>query len=94
MHYEPLDMRRLWQSVIVQAMRDALRSGRARLETDDLQKFAARDWLEGRSTDFHHVCALAGIEPEVVWDWWQDVKDSADHYPTLTQLLNETRRKR
>lgn len=86
-------MQRLWQGVIVQAIRDALRTTNGRRDDEDLSKVAARDWLEGRSADFHHVCALAGVEPETVSDWWRSMKQGADQFPTLTQLLNERRKK-
>lgn len=74
MHLPPDDLRRLWQSVIIQAVRDA--TSRAHRTTRDrkelrVARHRARLWLRGQTRDFHHVCMLAGIEPEVVREWWQ-----------------------
>lgn len=60
----PLADRRLWQSVILQAVADATGNGkdnRARRE-----KAEARAWLLYGDDDFRDVCANAGLCPDTV----------------------------
>lgn len=54
----------LWRAVITQALMDAgSNSNKTELKYEKAQAIA---WLSGRSSDFHEVCALAGLEPSYV----------------------------
>lgn len=73
--------RRVWQGVIVQAIRDATsratRTTRDRKETRHARR-EARAWLHAGGDDFQHVCALAGINPAALQAWWRSIEERTD----------------
>ena len=65
----------LWRAVILRAFQDATyglhgvkprRQPRRPTRTSRRHAVAARDWLMGRSSFFHRVCDLAGLDPVMV----------------------------
>lgn len=70
-HLNADDVQKLWQSVVIQAVRDALMD-REKMTNEDLaSRRSAIAWIEGNGDDFHSVCEMAGISPEVVKRWWK-----------------------
>ena len=65
------DLRYLWLSVLVQACRDARAPEWDSKAEVMVARYEARSWIEGGGKDFQHVCALAGVEPTVVQQWWR-----------------------
>lgn len=72
--HDPEAMRQLWRRVLVQAVRDALGVRLLKDSAEEVMRAQARHWLEGRSEDFNHVCALAGYDPDMVRDWWKRLR--------------------
>jgi hypothetical protein len=56
--------RQLWQSVLLQAARDILRTASSKYGCDETDHRAALAWVGTR--DFHQVCALAGMDGAAV----------------------------
>lgn len=56
--------RQLWQSVLLQAARDILRTATSKYGCDEADHRAALAWVGTR--DFHLVCALAGMDGSAV----------------------------
>lgn len=56
--------RQLWQSVLLQAARDILRTATSKYGCDEVDHRAALAWVGTR--DFHQVCALAGMDGSAV----------------------------
>ena len=67
-------LRHLWRRVLVQAVRDALGVRVLKDSSELVERERAQHWLEGRSEDFNHVCALSGYDPDMVRDWWRKVR--------------------
>ena len=78
------DLRTLWQSVLVQAVSDALSEINTTTASHlSVKRFTARacerrirskecadadSWLRGGGKDFRHVCSLAGFDPDFIRD--------------------------
>lgn len=64
--------RRLWQEVVLRAVRDSIRQCRSKRPKDkaaeDLARVQARDWIERAGRDFQAVCHLAGMDPDFIRD--------------------------
>jgi len=56
----------LWKGVLKQAFEDAFMT--RKLNLCDYEKREARDFVTIRSTKFDHVCEMAGLSPDYVWD--------------------------
>lgn len=61
---------RLWQTVLIQAINDALQDDPYSPE-NRRAKVAAIRWLDGGGRDFRDVCALAGFDHDYVWASWK-----------------------
>lgn len=56
--------RRLWLTVLLTAVNEALRE--QRLSASDLERYQSANWIKGNSSDFREVCELAGINPDAL----------------------------
>lgn len=56
--------RKLWQAVIETAVNDTFYSGEKKDFLIDARR--ADHWLRSNSTDFQHVCELAGMDPDFI----------------------------
>jgi hypothetical protein len=74
--------RRLWQAVILQAVRDAeSATSTRRVATGDNRPMGAvhaREWLMDCGADFRRVCALAGWDAEFVSEAFRDGRLTLD----------------
>lgn len=57
--------RALWQSVVMAAVKDAILPEDSHGETA-LHRQQAREWFRGAGRDYHMVCALSGIDPDML----------------------------
>lgn len=75
----PPGERRLWQSVIIQALLDATRPNAARTETL-IETQRAQSWFETQSSvtasNFSYVCDKAGFHPTTVRKFYFKLKKS------------------
>lgn len=85
----PQALRQMWQRVILQAVRDALSVGEIKSGQVRLQRREARDWMEGRTKDFDHVCTLAGFSPDAVREWWAAIKSNPMKFAEAGRLLRD-----
>lgn len=66
------DLRRIWQNVVLQAIRDATTQPIKDRKDSIIAHREARIWLDGQTAEFNEVCTLAGIDPEAVRRWWRE----------------------
>jgi hypothetical protein len=86
MYVDAFGERRLWLSVIVQTIRDALAT-HTRSPQDAQAKEDARRWLAGNTEDYLAVCEMAGIEPGKLRNWWADLTQFGDPASSLSAIL-------
>lgn len=85
----PQALRHMWQRVILQALRDALGISNVRDTSVEKARREAKLWLESPSSDFGHVCTLAGFEPEIVREWWMSIKDDPSKIEAAGRFMRE-----
>jgi hypothetical protein len=81
--------RRLWQSVVLQAIRDALLTRTKLSGSEEVDKHQAANWLRGGSKDFNEVCSMAGLEPDAVSGWWRNIEKNLDNVTSIRASLTE-----
>lgn len=64
-HPEAEACRALWQAVVMQAVRDAIKP-RSWPDATGLEKHLATEWFRGNSRDYRAVCDLSGIDPDML----------------------------
>ena len=62
---------RLWQTVIGQAICDAMMEDPQTLESM-MDKKSARFWFDFADRNFRWVCEMAGMNPDAVSEAWRD----------------------
>jgi hypothetical protein len=77
------DERRLWQCVVIQALRDALLTRQCMRTGDELARHEARSWLESGGRDFELVCGMAGVEPTRLRTFWLEIKDHPSRFRSV-----------
>lgn len=79
---------KLWRSVIIQALRDALRATDQQMDSHASEaayvRHMSRYWLEYAPLDYFEVCYMADIDPS--WFRKQVVEPLISGKYTLTQL--------
>lgn len=90
----PQALRQMWQRVILQAVRDALSVGGVKSGQVRLQRREARDWMDGGTKDFDHVCTLAGFSPDAVREWWASIKSNPMKFAEAGRLLRDAAARR
>lgn len=83
------DLRRLWQRVVVQAIRDLV--GTRTLKTRDIEmaQRQAGVWLTSGSEDFFTVCSLAGVDPYALRRWAEAHMENPNAHRSLSKLMKE-----
>lgn len=81
--------RQMWRRVIMQALRDALCTAPSRDRGSRSHRAEAQAWFEGRSSDFDHVCTLAGLDADVIREWWQSVRDDQQKLDDYKRFMRE-----
>lgn len=74
---------RLWQSVLLTAVQDAVYDGE-NVELQNAQR-AAAIWLDKAGRDFREVCTLAGMDPQFIADAWRNGKLTKDSLKAATK---------
>lgn len=82
-----LSCRRVFQAVILQAIRDALITRTTMTGSERINKRNARQWLQGDSDDFREVCYSAGVDPNMVAQWWAKTEPTADAMTSIRDGL-------
>lgn len=70
---------RLWQSVVLQAVRDATAND-SKVVTSQRAKRSADAWLRYGGRDFRTVCALAGFDPDFIREKYVSGKLDGERY--------------
>lgn len=83
------DLRRLWQRVVVQAIRDLVGTKTGGPHETDTNQRLAEVWLTGGSEDFYTVCALAGVDPHALRRWAENHISNPGSNTSLSKLMKE-----
>lgn len=83
------DCRRLWQRVIVQAVRDLVGTHTMKSRDVEMAMDQARSWLTGGSEDYFTVCSLAGVDPFALRRWAEAHIANPHAQTSLSKLMKE-----
>ena len=86
---QPDDCQRLWQRVVVQAVRDLVGTKTLKSRDCEIAQQQAQSWLTSGSEDYYTVCSLAGVDPFALRRWADRHMSDPNAQTSVSKLLKE-----
>lgn len=83
------DCRRLWQRVVVQAVRDIVGTKTLREREYEIAQRQALNWVRSGGDDYFTVCSLAGVDPHALRRWAERHVENPNAQTSVSKLLKE-----